>query len=534
MMNKVFLWFGVLLHVFFSFSLLSAKEVRLERGWNLVGSSCNVTLESFYNLPVRSVWVWDEKEKEWNFWSPYEKLMEIAYFYGIPEIKGTVNAFKGFWVQAENSTMLNLCEAGNVEYSESFVPIYGVVRWIELEGGFYGIEDITGAKYLPINSESWVKDNVNKCVKGVGVILKNSYSFYQWGVPVEIISLLPVPCSIETYNSTDNATGNFTEPTNSTFEGGGKILSFYPVPKVKKLVRISNSTIAFQSGDYICTIDLESLSRTSPPEPKCLSDGRLVAWDYKNGWIAEIVGDAGSYFVGVRPITGQFYSSQAVASVSERAFDIEILKAEDGYVEFAIATPEKLTIGYSTGDYTLLTNATKDFSWFQIYDIDTYDSKIFVQAESLGVSIYEASNGTLQELKCCAISSYHSRYVDASRYPEILIAGPVMYKGIENEEEIGHLDCGIGVINLEGNRTAFCARNVEGEKAVCIYPNSCDMVALIDFEGNLKVVNLSANPEWNVYDRVSLGEKINDVLPLANNTLLLATDSGIYVYKLPF
>lgn len=64
----------------------------------------------------------------------------------------------------------------------------GTVRYIDLEGGFYGIIGDDGESYLPGNlDEAYQKDGLR--VTFTGMMDENASNFYMWGVPITLISV---------------------------------------------------------------------------------------------------------------------------------------------------------------------------------------------------------------------------------------------------------------------------------------------------------------------------------------------------------
>ncbi|MBN1411305.1 MAG: hypothetical protein JW969_10720 [Spirochaetales bacterium] len=61
----------------------------------------------------------------------------------------------------------------------------GTVRYISLEGGFYGIETDTGEKYDPVNLEDQYKVDGLR-VRVVAELRDDLSSFHMWGMIIEI------------------------------------------------------------------------------------------------------------------------------------------------------------------------------------------------------------------------------------------------------------------------------------------------------------------------------------------------------------
>lgn len=66
-----------------------------------------------------------------------------------------------------------------------FVRSEGTIVFVELEGGFWGIEATNGEEYEPINlSPEFMVDGLK--VKFEGNVMKDWASFYQWGKVLEV------------------------------------------------------------------------------------------------------------------------------------------------------------------------------------------------------------------------------------------------------------------------------------------------------------------------------------------------------------
>ncbi len=68
------------------------------------------------------------------------------------------------------------------------IVLKGTVKFINLEGGFYGIVGDDGKNYLPINlSKEFKIDGVR--VKFEGKIRNDILTIYMWGEPIEITKI---------------------------------------------------------------------------------------------------------------------------------------------------------------------------------------------------------------------------------------------------------------------------------------------------------------------------------------------------------
>jgi hypothetical protein len=62
------------------------------------------------------------------------------------------------------------------------------LRWIPLEGGFYGLVAEDGRKFLPLNlPDDFRKDGLKTRVRGI--IREDVATIYMWGTPLEIIEI---------------------------------------------------------------------------------------------------------------------------------------------------------------------------------------------------------------------------------------------------------------------------------------------------------------------------------------------------------
>ena len=62
------------------------------------------------------------------------------------------------------------------------------LRWISLEGGFYGLVAEDGRKFLPLNLPAdFRKEGLRSRVRGI--IKKDVATIYMWGTPLETIEI---------------------------------------------------------------------------------------------------------------------------------------------------------------------------------------------------------------------------------------------------------------------------------------------------------------------------------------------------------
>jgi len=76
----------------------------------------------------------------------------------------------------------------SMKQSSDIIEIRGKIKYINLEGGFYGIIDKQGNKYLPINlPKQYQVDGLNVFVKAK--IRKDIVTTSMWGTPIQIIEI---------------------------------------------------------------------------------------------------------------------------------------------------------------------------------------------------------------------------------------------------------------------------------------------------------------------------------------------------------
>lgn len=75
----------------------------------------------------------------------------------------------------------------NSNNKEAAISFAAKVRWIPLEGGFYGLTANDGRRFLPLNlPDTFRKEGLKVRVKGE---IKNVVTIYMWGTPFEIYEI---------------------------------------------------------------------------------------------------------------------------------------------------------------------------------------------------------------------------------------------------------------------------------------------------------------------------------------------------------
>jgi len=183
-------------------SVSNSKEVKIGSGWNLIGTACEISVSELDKKGIRTVWLWDRDKAFWRAWSPDNRIMEIIDSYGLDTFE-TIPAYSGFWVSASGDEVITLCDV-NFDVNR-LVPFRGTVKYIDLEGGFYGIVDETGKEYLPLNLKDEFKVDGLK-VEGIGEIEENATTVYMWGAPINVLKIEETGSITSNGTSTENST----------------------------------------------------------------------------------------------------------------------------------------------------------------------------------------------------------------------------------------------------------------------------------------------------------------------------------------
>jgi len=77
----------------------------------------------------------------------------------------------------------------SVYADDKLLTFQGEVVLVEIEGGFYGIVDQNGQKYLPSNLPDLLKQNGLK-VRGTAQLKSGKLGFKQWGKMIDIIEII--------------------------------------------------------------------------------------------------------------------------------------------------------------------------------------------------------------------------------------------------------------------------------------------------------------------------------------------------------
>ena len=93
--------------------------------------------------------------------------------------------FAGCGVPSDEHLIVSSADSDDAEQEALLVV---EVRWISLEGGFYGLVAEDGTRYLPVNlPEEFRKDGFK--IKIRGKIRNDVATIYIWGTPFEIIQI---------------------------------------------------------------------------------------------------------------------------------------------------------------------------------------------------------------------------------------------------------------------------------------------------------------------------------------------------------
>ncbi len=79
--------------------------------------------------------------------------------------------------------------SNSLDQSSSSTGITGTVRYVDLEGGFYGIAGDDGASYLPVPplSQAFAKDGLK--VRFEAKPRTDTVTISMWGKPVEVMKI---------------------------------------------------------------------------------------------------------------------------------------------------------------------------------------------------------------------------------------------------------------------------------------------------------------------------------------------------------
>jgi len=85
-------------------------------------------------------------------------------------------------------TIISFLLMGKEDIENNIIEDIGTVKYIPIEGGFYGIISDSGERYLPLNlPDEFKKDNIK--VKFKAIVKKKVITFQMWGKPVEILEI---------------------------------------------------------------------------------------------------------------------------------------------------------------------------------------------------------------------------------------------------------------------------------------------------------------------------------------------------------
>ena len=87
----------------------TSSKVNIQKGWNLVGASCEVSISNLSNEQVLTVWSWDRDQNFWKFWSPIETYRTFMKNSGIKDIE-YIPANHGFWISSNGEAIIDLCK----------------------------------------------------------------------------------------------------------------------------------------------------------------------------------------------------------------------------------------------------------------------------------------------------------------------------------------------------------------------------------------------------------------------------------------
>jgi hypothetical protein len=115
------------------------------------------------------------------FFEIYERSLSTATFC----IFSLLILFAGCGGPSDKHLIVSSADSDDAKQEALFVV---EVRWISLEGGFYGLVAEDGRRYLPVNlPEEYKKDGLKIRVRGK--IKTDVATIYMWGTPLEIMEI---------------------------------------------------------------------------------------------------------------------------------------------------------------------------------------------------------------------------------------------------------------------------------------------------------------------------------------------------------
>ncbi len=85
---------------------------------------------------------------------------------------------------------------------ENKINILGVVQYVPLEGGFYGLTDTQGKRFMLLDlAKDFQQDGLR--VRITGSIANNRMGLHNWGEYLQIYAITPTSC-LEIYPITDD------------------------------------------------------------------------------------------------------------------------------------------------------------------------------------------------------------------------------------------------------------------------------------------------------------------------------------------
>lgn len=71
------------------------------------------------------------------------------------------------------------------------MKINGIIRYIDLEGGFWGVRGDSGEKYIPVEMPDSLKKE-GQAVALTAETVKDAAGLHQWGTYIRILSFEPL------------------------------------------------------------------------------------------------------------------------------------------------------------------------------------------------------------------------------------------------------------------------------------------------------------------------------------------------------
>jgi hypothetical protein len=124
--------------------------------------------------------------------APFRSLVREIFFWSTKDRKNETSNPASFFLALVLSAATGLVSQAKDGERGNIISITGTIKFIDIEGGFYGFIADSGERYLPVNLDEQYKFN-NTNVRTEGKILENVMTTTMWGTPLEILKIVRMP-----------------------------------------------------------------------------------------------------------------------------------------------------------------------------------------------------------------------------------------------------------------------------------------------------------------------------------------------------